>query len=361
MIPLFKVNCDTGLSSQYLKTVLESGYLGQGEWCNSLEEQFGARAVLLNSGTAAITLALDLCGVGHGDEVVTTPMTCLATNEPILKLGARPVWADVDPDTGNIDPDDVARMVTPQTKAIIAVDWGGRPCDYKRLAEVADGIPVIGDWAHCVPTRHDECGPECPTFICYSFQAIKFLTCGDGGMLICSAEKTAERARRMRWFGLDRSQGASMRCEQVVEDAGWKFQPNDVMAAIGMANLPLVEGAVNQHIANAWFYNENLRGLNTVTIPVPVQSWYWLYTILVDDPAAFVAWMAERDVACSQVHARNDRQPIFKDSLAPLPGVDAFSARQVSIPVGWWLNSEDRDRVVSLVREWDEIRSDSAV
>lgn len=326
-------------------------YVGEGERCAELEQGLRlllnapTRPLLVNSGTSALHLALHLAGVGPGDEVVTTPMTCSATNSPIVLLGARPVWADVDPVTGLINPRDVARKITPRTRAIMAVDWAGRLCDYAALR--AFGLPVIQDAAHSLTAG---LGGD---YIAYSFQAIKHLTVGDGGALIVP-ERDHQRARLLRWFGLDRESRADFRCAQDIAEPGYKFQSTDIAAAIGLANLPHARWIVQQHRANARYYGAALASCRRVTLPPadPTSAW-WLYTVLTDDRDGFIAHMAERGIAASQVHRRNDEHSGFRFPNGPLPGVDAFSARQAAIPVGWWLTSEDRERIVDAVLTWD--------
>lgn len=335
--------------------VLASGYIGQGSQCEEFERAFGALVgapeppLLLNSCTSAIDLALHLIGVGPGDEVISTPITCTATNSPIVTKGARIVWADVDPLTGNIDPLSVVQRITSRTKAIIAVNWAGRPCDYDALRSF--GVPVIEDAAH---------GPYATTgphgdYACWSFQAIKHLTTGDGGALLTPPAQM-ERARLLRWYGLDRRSGQDFRCAQDITEVGYKYQSNDIAAAIGLANLPGMAGAEKQGRKNAAYFCHWLTGLPGIDVPSYIRRCaYWLMTLCVDDRADFIAHLAERGIATSQVHRRNDVHTAFKsasESRGPLPGVDSFDARQVSIPVGWWVSEAQREYIASVIANW---------
>jgi len=253
------------------------------------------------------------------------------------------VWADIDSATGLIDPDDVARKLTHKTRAIIGVDWGGAPCDWSALR--AFGVPVIEDAAHALLT------PPGGDYTCYSFQAIKHLTTGDGGALACPSAQT-ERARLLRWYGLDRRARASFRCEQDIHELGFKYHMNDIAAAIGLANIAHAEWIVAQHQANASYYYDTLPA--QLLPPRPARSSWWIFTLLVSDRAAFIVHMAERGIAAGQVHRRNDAHPAFalasRDGI--LPGVDHFDARNVAIPVGWWLTPAARDRVADAVLDW---------
>jgi dTDP-4-amino-4,6-dideoxygalactose transaminase len=355
-IPLFRVLMSPR-AKEHAARVLDSGYVGQGPEVDVFERELGAalgvpshQVVTASSCTSALTLALHLVRVGVGEEVITTPMTCSATNCPILTRGARPVWADVDAETGLIAPADVARKVTSRTRAIIAVDWGGHLCDYSALREAAPGIPIIQDAAQRAPASLS--AGACGDYVCLSFQAIKFLTTCDGGALVC-AGPDAERARLLRWYGLDRRLSGEERVDQSITDAGYKFHMNDLAAAIGRANLPYVPWSLARHRSNAAFYDRELRGLRGVDLPaVNADAHYWLYTVRVGDPRRFIQHLAGLGIHASRVHKRNDEHPAFAFPSGPLPGVDRFSAQEVAIPVGWWLEEGERVRVADAVASW---------
>lgn len=342
MIPLFKVAMSPEAPAR-VAAVLESGYIGQGAMVDVFEDALmqllgtPGPPLTTNSCTSAIDLALHLIGVGPGDEVITTPVTCTATNSPIVTRGARPVWADVDPLTGLIDPSDVARKITRKTKAIMAVDWGGALCDYDALD--IHGLPIIQDAAHSLTAG---IGGD---YVCWSFQAIKHLTSGDGGALWCPPSKL-ERARLLRWYGLDRRSKADFRCEQNISEVGYKYHMNDIAAAIGLANIGATRGLIAKHQVNAAWY------MGALGVEGNPQSAWWLYTLLVDDRQGFITHMADRGIACSPVHARNDTHTAFHFPNGPLPGVDHFASRNVAIPVGWWLSEADRAHIVEAVWAW---------
>jgi dTDP-4-amino-4,6-dideoxygalactose transaminase len=338
---------------------LESGYIGEGPRVQEFEQAFGQLVggpetlpLALNSCTSALDLALHLIGVGLGDEVITTPMTCTATNGVLVNRHAKIVWADVDPITGLIDPADVERKVTHRTKAIMAVDWAGRSCDYDALSDAFSFLPIIQDAAHNLFVDMTNRGD----YVAWSFQAIKHLTTGDGGALMVPA-KQYERAKLLRWYGLDRTSSADFRCAQDIKEAGFKYHMNDIAASIGLANIPSMHDVVALARENALYYAEALRGCPGVILPPddPSSSW-WLYCVLVDDRAAFIAHMAERGVAASPVHRRNDVHPAFNYPSGPLPGVDHFAEHEVAIPNGWWVSAKDRARVAAAVVEWAQSR-----
>lgn len=358
-IPLFKPFLNVNYATELVRQTLAIGHIAEGtrvmEFENALEHLLGAPVITTNSGTSAIHLALDLAGVGKGDWVVSTPMTCLATNLPILHRGANIAWADVHPTTGLIHAGDVEQLAQFMgAKAIVAVEYGGLPVDYEgllRASKHAGNIPIILDAAHSLLT-YDEAGANWAhvDICCYSLQAIKHLTTGDGGALIVPPHKF-EEAKRKRWFGLDRSLGG-FRCEQEVTEIGYKFHMNDIAASIGLANIGSVEDVVTITRENASFYHEALKDIPSITLPPNAKgaSW-WLYTILVPDRERFVAKMDERGIQCARPHSRNDTHPIFRLYHRKLPGVTAFDEHQVAIPVGWWVTPTIRERIAEAIQE----------
>jgi dTDP-4-amino-4,6-dideoxygalactose transaminase len=336
-------------------------FVGQGELCEEFERRFGALVgaaeppLLLNSCTSALDLALHLIGVRAGDEVVTSPVTCFATTAPLIWRGAIPIWCDVDPLTGNADPRDVLNKVTPRTKAILVVDWAGRACPYDQLHLAS--IPVIEDAAHgpLIGYQGQSTAINGGNYVCYSHQAIKFLTLGDGGTLITPANQT-ERARLLRWYGLNRRSKVDFRCEQDIAEVGFKHQSNDIAAAIGLANLPGTERAVALARLNAEYYTRALANLPGVTVPpFDPGAAYWIYSILVDDRPAFIAHMTAREIAVSPVHRRTDAHSAIAavgQWRGPSTGVDYYDAQQCAVPNGWWITDQERERVAGAIIDW---------
>ncbi len=378
MISLFKVLM-TEQAKKNALAALSSGYVAQGpkvdEFEKELEFYIGKKPVTVNSGTSALTLALHLAGVKPGDSVLVPPMTCIATTLPIIHAKAFPIWVDVDPLTGLIDPADVAKKITRNTKAIMAIDWGGYPCDYERLRGIVEAagrtredLPIIQDAAHSFGANFDPGTDNAGDYICWSFQAIKTLSTCDGGALITPI-KDYERAKKLRWFGFDRTSKEDFRSAQKIDDPGFKFHMNDLAAAIGLGNLagdgenglPSAIEAVGMAVGNAYYYQDrlnNLVGDKLLAIPshpdAAMSSW-WLYTILVDERDKFVQFMGRRGIQVSQVHTRNDSHPVFQritGTKHTLPGLDYFAAHQVSIPVGWWLTKNDQEVIVNAIEDW---------
>ncbi len=363
-IPLFKVFMPKSVMKP-LKEILFSGYIGEGPRVKEFEQKlapwFGSENVLtLNSGTSAIQLALRLANVGYGDEVISTPMTCVATNEPILSIGAKIVWADIDPGTGNIDPKDVAKKITKKTKAIIVVHWGGYPCELESLNALAatHGIKLIEDACHAFgATYQGKPIGSISDFTCFSFQAIKEITTIDGGALVCKSKEDFQRGKLLRWYGIDRTTNRKdFRCEEDIAEFGYKFHMNDVAATIGIEQLKYVGANLKKNRINAAQYNDVFSTLTNIA-PLNYKddrmSSYWLYTLRVKNPSFFTEWMKKAKIVTSRVHARNDLHAIFKDSITHLPGVDEFVTRQMCIPVGWWLTHKNVEYIINTIAKYE--------
>ncbi len=363
--PMFKVHIDVDGALGHLRDVLTSGYINEGiqvaEFQRALTKLLEAdNIVVVNSCTSALTVALRLCGVGPDTDVVTTPMTCIATNTPICNLGGEIVWADMDPRTGSISANDVAKRITPRTKAIICVAWAGTPCDLDALGEVArsSGIPLIQDAAHALgATWRGRPISEFADITCYSFQAIKHLSSGDGGALIVRDPEMLAKARKLKWFGYDRDrhkdekgEWRGQRWDADIDpgDVGYKFNMNNVAAAIGLSQMPHIEGIIAKHRQNAAAYNRafaNSSIVRPLEVPDAAVSSYWVYTALLADDDVdrdrLLEDLNREGIGAGLVHLPNDTYSAFSASKVELPGVRRFADRQFSLPCGWWLGESD--------------------
>ena len=344
IVPLFKVFMSKNIDNP-LKKVIHSGYIGQGPKVNEFEEKLqkfigNPFIFTVNNGTSALHLALRLAGIKYGDEVITTPMTCTATNWAILHHGANLVWSDIDPSDGNISPRDIQKKITNNTKAIVVVDWGGTPCDILKIKKIAGNIPIIEDSAHGFGSVYNKKKVgNWADYTCFSFQAIKHLTTGDGGAIAVKNKKDFDRGILLRWYGIDRYiKTKDERIEVDIKEWGYKFHMNDINAIIGIENLKYINKILFLHRSNASYYNENLKNINGLKTPVVREndiSSYWLYTIRVKQRLAFMEFMRDHGIFVSQVHRRNDTHPVVLNFSTPLPGVDEFTKEMVCIPVGW--------------------------
>ncbi len=370
-IPLFKVFMAEEVDEPLLK-VVHSGYIGEGEQVASFEKDLKGYfntpyLTTLNNGTAGLHLAYHMALHQNGpktwrnsneDEVITTPITCTATNEPIIANGAKVVWADVDPITGSIDPNDIERKITSKTKAISMVHWGGNPCEIDKINAIGKkyGIKIIEDGAHSMGMEYK--GKKIGNHSDYtiiSLQAIKHITSVDGGILMVKTEKDYERAKLLRWYGIDRTvrEGIDLRCELDVPESGYKFHMNDVCAVVGHTNFKHVDEILSIHRDNARFYYNAFKGISKIVCTPENpdgKSAFWLFTIHLNNRDEVMKKMKEEGIMTSKVHARNDTHSMFSDSYdSNLPGVEQFNQHHLCIPVGWWVSHEDRERIAELV------------
>ena len=376
MIPLFKVFMSPGAGLR-VPAVLQSGYIGQGpvvdQFERALRERFEHDYVLTtNSCTSALHLALHLLenpsshwpGLTAGDEVLTSPLTCAATNWSILANGLRIKWVDVNDADLNLDLLDLEAKLTPSTKVIMLVHWGGNPVDLDQVRAIQERAQdrfgfrpaVVEDCAHAFGSlyRSRALGTH-GNIACYSFQAIKHLTCGDGGALVLPTEKLFERARLLRWYGMDRGRrDGNLGAKQTVTEWGFKFHMNDINAAIGLENLKVVDAEViRKHRENAEYLNQNLADVSDVTLlssHPEAQSAYWIYTLRVSGREAFVRKLAKAGIAADSVHHRNDSYECVSDFRVPLPVLDRIDPTRVCIPCGWWVSEDDRELIVNTIK-----------
>ena len=342
-----------------LETVLYSGMIAEGEYVYDFEtkfaSQFGLQHVLaMSSGTAALHVSMLLAGVCAGDEVITTSMTAEPTNTTILQVGAIPVFADVDPLTGNLCAESVARLVSRKTQAICVVHYAGYPAPLRQLRAIADqhGIALIEDCAHALGAQYD--GQPIGSFgdyAIFSFQAIKHMTTVDGGVLCVKDAGQIAAAKRLRWFGL--TKGVA-RTEVDITTPGFKYNMNNVAAVIGIAQLAGIGSLLQQHTDNGQFYDRALAGipgLLPARVLVGSEPTYWLYTLLSDDSDAVEKCLSGIGVSASKLHRPNHLHSVFRPFVRDLPGLAEFYRRLVHIPCGWWVGAEDRQRIVDALRK----------
>tara|TARA_R110002074_G_scaffold402324_1_gene607082 strand:- start:151137 stop:152288 length:1152 start_codon:yes stop_codon:yes gene_type:complete len=377
MIPMFKVQ----MSDQAAKKageVINSGFVGQGpkveEFEAALKQKFNNLLTLtVNSATSGLHLATHLLkkpygqtwpGLEEGDEVLTCPLTCTATNWPALANGLRLKWVDVDPETCNMDLDDLERKITSKTKVIILVHWGGNPIDLDRVKEIQEKAQkmfgfkpaVIEDCAHAMNTTFNRFPLGNHGNICvYSFQAIKHFTSVDGGCMILPHAELYKRAKLLRWYGIDReASGKDFRCEDDIPEWGFKFHMNDLNASIGLANMPLIDETVDAHRANSQAYLNNIFHKYVKEVRFAKESAQWIHTLRVDSKYRdeFMTHLKSKGISCSRVHERNDKHSCVKGFKSMLPGIDLMASEMVCIPNGWWLTEGQVRYIIETINGW---------
>lgn len=286
MIPSAKVIVGKE-EEQGVLDVLRSGMLAQGPKVKELEERFAAYcgtkyAVAVNSGTAAVHTSLFALGINPSDEVITVPFTFVGTSNPILMLGAKPVFVDVEDLTFNIDPKKVEEKITKKTKAIIVVDLYGQICDYDAVKKIADkhGLKIVEDACQAVgATLNGKKAGSFGDIAAFSFYGTKNMMCGEGGIITTDNAEYAELAKRFRHHG----QSEQTRYEY--HHLGYNYRMTDLQAAIALAQLAKVENFTETRIRNAKLLTEGLKGIKGITVPTVkagARHVFHQYTIKVD-------------------------------------------------------------------------------
>ena len=337
-IPLFKVFMPENVIEPLEKTLF-SGYLTEGskaaEFTQLVSDFIGnPNTITVNSGTMALNIAYRLCGVECGSEVISTPLTSVASNVPILSLGAKPVWADVEKETGMIDPETIEPLINSKTKAILVLHKEGDLAKMDEILRIAEkyNIKVIEDAAHAFGASYK--GKKVGNighFTCFSFQAIKQITCADGGALACKSEEDYWKARKLKWFGVDKAaKGPGNPWLKDVPDWGYKGDLNDVLATIGIEQMKYADRIIKKYHHNGKLYEKllsNIPGVLNVVRAENNYATYWAYTIIVDTRKGLTKKLKEEGIDAMQIHPRNDKWSMFAESKRELPGVDYFNDR----------------------------------
>jgi dTDP-4-amino-4,6-dideoxygalactose transaminase len=338
-----------------VEEVLRSRFIGQGPVVDKFEREFsnkflsGQYPVSVNSGTASLELAYHLIGLKEGDEVISTPLTCTATNIPLLRKGVKIIWADILEDTLCIDPDDVMSKITPNTKAIVQVHLGGIEAQVhnKQLS-----IPIVSDAAQAL-------GIFTGDYTCCSFQAIKHITTIDGGMLVVNKEEEYKRAKKLRWFGIDRElkQANDWQAYQKramtfdIEEAGFKYHMHDVSASMGIVGLNYYDEIIAHRKKIFNIYKEQLVGMDGIRLVDGPSNTYWLATVIVERRDDFAKMLFKGYVDTNVVQVRNDIFDIFGGDRADLPVMNELEYKYLSIPLNMRVTEEDAYYISSLIRK----------
>jgi len=341
---------------------LRTRWIGQGPKVDEVEEKFSKKfnipySVTLNSGTSALHMALAIADIKPGNEVITTPMTCTATNIPILYRGATPVFADIQPDTLNIDPESIRQKVTEKTKAIMVVHWAGYPCDMKEIHDIAKqyNLFIIEDAAHALGATYRSLFiGSISDFTCFSFQSIKQITTIDGGMLTMKDAEAYKKAKIQRWYGIDREFKGDLFWKYQIKEPGYKYHMNDVTASILDVQLDHFEKVMQRRreIVNRYLRElQNIPGLTLLRRDSDRQSGDWLFTILVERREDFIKKLKDNNIEASQVHVRNDICPIFGGQRRQdLPVMNSLENKYVSIPLHPHLTYEEVNRIIDTIK-----------
>lgn len=323
--------------------VLRSGQLAEGprvkEFEEKFEQMFDLKNVLtVNSGTAALELAYELAGIGEGDEVITPVLTCTATNIPLVHRKATIVFADIDRDL-NISVEDVKKKITPRTKAIVFVHFGGNNRGLQELLNIAreKKIILIEDAAQAVASSF--WGKA--DFTCMSLQAVKTLTSGDGGLLVCKDRTLYKKGKRLRWFGYDREKKQKLGDTDLVE-AGYKYHMNDVSAAIALGNLKVFDKILAHHRKLIEAYKEG-----------GIMAHPWFAVVLSNKRDELKEYLKKHGVDSGIHHYRNDQYTIFGGRKS-FPNMDELESKYLLLPLHVGVSVADVKKICKLLKEFND-------
>jgi perosamine synthetase len=321
-----------------LADTLKGPWIGQAHKVDEFERKFadkyGYKHVLfVNSCTAALELSYHLLDLKKGDEVIVPVLDCTAGQTGLIRRGVKIVFADITDDL-TVSYEDIKKKITNKTKAIIAVNLGGLEVD-SRIYKLK--LPIITDSAqHLGWTRGD--------YICYSFQAIKHITTGDGGILVLKNKKEYDRAKKLRWFGIDREAKkkhdwqpwVKRKMTMDIEEAGYKYQPTDIDACFGLAGLRYADRVVDLRQKLTDEYIKFLPGIKRVC-----GGTAWLMGIVVDNRDEVAAHLKSHDIETNVVHLRNDIFEVMGGKRQNLPKMNELEYKYLYLPLHQNLTKDD--------------------
>lgn len=339
-----------------LGSLFDTKMITEGEKVIEFEEKFGEKfgynyCVTVNSGTSALELAYKLIGINEGDEILSVVLTCSATNIPLLRCGANIKWVDINYDM-TMDYKDFISKVTDKTKAVVVVSLGGVPVDERIYSYCKEkGIPVVVDACQAlgVPEPNGD-------YVVYSFQAIKHFTTGDGGMLVVRDRYEYNRAKKLRWFGIDRQKQSLSEQDYLsnrkmcmdMDEAGHKWHMNNLAATMGLVGLQQSDDMLEYRMKLAVTYMENLNK----EIHFIADGSYWLFCIHVPNKKDFIENMRAEGVEVDPVHLRNDKYTLFKTYTDhKLSNMDEIEKRYVYLPLNTRLTTDDIKEICKIVNE----------
>lgn len=371
MIEFYKHNLregDIALANQ----VLRSTFLTTGPMVERFEKKFAdylnaPETVGLTSCTGALHLALLRHGIGQGDEVITTPMTFVATASAIIQAGATPVFVDVCPESGLLLPDAVESAITERTKALMPVHLYGRMVDMRGFAKQAQNhdLALIEDAAHCIEGVRDGVRPgQLSHAACFSFYATKSMTSGEGGALVCKSQEDALWYRAARHHGI--SKNASCRYNKKYEHwdmemMGWKYNMDDIQAALLVNQIDRLDGNRQRRQDLEMLYRELLRGIDGmdfIELPESEISGHHLFTVLLPHEVSrdlVIAKLQEHGIGCAvnyrAVHTLSYFMEKFGYKPEDFPAANEIGSRTVTLPLYPKLSEEDVEHVCSTLKK----------
>lgn len=359
-------------SVKAVSEVLTSGWIGQGPKTKAFEEAFveylgnsSLHASALNSATSALHLALKLLNLKKDDHVITTSLTFVSTNHVLLYEGLKPIFVDVDRETGNISPEEIEltlRQCENNGKpvgAIMVVHYAGFACDMDKINSIAKkyNVPVIEDCAHACGASYSDGKKvgDSENICCFSFQAVKNLPIGDGGMLVTNNPEYKKRCDQLRWLGIDKdtysrsSKTGEYLWKYDVPNVGYKYHMNDINAAIGLEQLKYLDSDNNRRKEIAKRYRDELSDVLCFLKRDHDGSSMHFEPALAEKRDALIKHLKAHDVSPGVHYRRNDHYATYTSMI--LPKTKYLEDRLITLPIHLLLTEEDITKVIKTVKK----------
>lgn len=348
--------------------VMRSGRIATGPKVYELEQAFASisgrkHIVATNDLNSAITLALHLAGVRAGDEVATIAFSCLQSNSPISRLGAHPVWIDIDPTTMSMSTKDLAAKFKPSIKAVMVYHVAGYPADSIRISAMCKdlGIPMIEDCNNAIgATLESQPIGVHGEYAVYSFYPNRQINGIDGGVLATPDTASAEHAKRLRRFGIDtktfRDSRGEINPKSNIPEIGWSAALSNLNAAVALSQFTTLSSRIARTQANACHLSESLISLRRLKPVQPVAHAipaFWGFLVLSEHRDELLKYLKAHHINSSFFHQRNDWYSGFGRSRAELPGTELAMNQLLALPCGWWLTNDQIDELIRRVSEFD--------
>ena len=352
MIPLYKPYMPADLPE--LNSILHSGQLAYGKYGKEFERKLALfigvdQLITVNSFNSAVLVVLLTLGIKPGDEIIASPMACLASNQPFVTMGAKVVWADVDPATGTLNPEDVRLKITSKTKAIFHNHFCGFPGYIDEINRIGREyeIPVVDDAIEAFGSEYkgDKMGNTGTDVTIFSFQAVRLPTTIDGGALVFKDAALYERSMQVRDSGIDRRYFRDNEGEinpgYDISIPGFGATMSEVNSYIGLLQMNNIEALLQQQRKNANDWTERLDVRSSAYLLMndrkEILPNYWVYGFLARNKAETIRHFCDMGYHASGVHLPNSSYSVF-GKQEKLPGVEEFHSKFVAIPSGWWFN-----------------------
>jgi perosamine synthetase len=361
-IPLYGVVNLPEMEANALE-VLRSGHIAGGHFVSQFEARFGEliglpNVISLVDMTSALYLALHLAGVSEGDEVITTAFACLSTNSAIAQHKAIPIWVDVKPQTVEMDIADLESKISSKTKAVILYHVAGYPGPAREIADLCEKhkIVFIEDCDNALlATRDSKVTGSHGDFAVFSFYPNRQINTAEGGALVCKSHAMADKARKLRRFGIDfktfRTIQGEINPASDVPEIGWGMTLNNLSAALGCAQIGSVEVRQDKTKENARKLTrliENVQGIRPVPVIDHGVSAYWVFLLFAENRDSVIEALKRQGIMASIVHQRNDVYSGFHSSHEyQLPHTSYLQSHVIGVPCGWWLDDEDLVKIAA--------------